>query len=121
MKQRKRLNLQRRLRAKRTRAGIFGTSKKPRLSVFRSNKFTYAQLIDDENHKTLATASTEKSVESGGEKLSKTARAEKLGKVLAEKAKKSGIVTAVFDKGLYKYHGRVKAVAEGARQGGLKF
>ncbi len=101
----------------RNRAKIYGTESKPRLSVFRSNRFTSAQLIDDENSKTLAAASTK---ELAKEKGNKTEKAKKLGILLAEKAQKLGIKQAVFNKGPYLYHGRVKAVAEGAREKGLK-
>ncbi len=95
-------------RAKRVRSVIRGTSKRPRLSVFRSNRAIYAQLIDDETGKTIAAAKA----------LAKGALS--VGKTLAEKAKKAGIARAVFDRGRYSYHGQVKAVAEGAREGGLK-
>lgn len=103
------------MRAGRARARFF-VQEKPRLSVFRSNKFIYAQLIDDQAGKTLASGS-DRDLKSPN----KTGRAKELGKVIADKIKKAGIETIVFDKGSYKYHGRVKAVAEGAREGGLKF
>jgi large subunit ribosomal protein L18 len=101
----------------RNRAKVFGTNVKPRLSVFRSNQYTSAQLIDDENSKTLVAASTR---EFSKEKGAKSEKAKKLGAVLAEKAQKLGITQAVFNKGPYLYHGRVKAVAEGARERGLQ-
>jgi large subunit ribosomal protein L18 len=101
----------------RNRAKIFGTETKPRLSVFRSNRFTSAQLIDDVNGKTLAAASTREFTK---EKSTKAEKAKKLGALLAEKAQKLGITKAVFNKGPYLYHGRVKAVAEGAREKGLQ-
>lgn len=101
----------------RTSAKIFGTLEKPRLSVFRSNIYTYAQLIDDLNRKTLVSASTH---ELKKEKGSKTRGAESLGELIAKKALENKISTAVFNRGNYAYHGRVKAVAEGARKGGLK-
>jgi len=115
MKQEKR-NLNRRARARRTRAGVLGTAQTPRLSVFRSNRHTYAQLIDDNQRHTLASASS-KEISKKGTKVSV---AEELGKLIAEKAKKAGVKAAVFDRGSYKYHGRVKAIAESARGGGLK-
>jgi len=122
MKLRKRINLQRRLRTARTRAKIQGTANQPRLCVFRSNKFTQAQLIDDQSQRTLASASTRELL--GNKelaKLSKTARAAKLGEILAERAKQLGISKIVFDRRQYRYHGRVKALADGARKGGLVF
>jgi large subunit ribosomal protein L18 len=88
------------------------------MSVFRSNKEIYAQLIDDENGKTLAAASTKNVTE---EKANKTQLAEKVGTEIAKKALDSGINTVVFDRNGYLYHGRVKALAEAARKGGLKF
>jgi len=101
----------------RNKAKIFGTDKKPRLSVFRSNKFTYAQLIDDNAGKTLASAST---MELKNKKAKKVEQSKELGALIAEKAKKLGITTAVFNKGPYLYHGRVQAVADGAREAGIK-
>jgi large subunit ribosomal protein L18 len=94
-----------------------GTSEKPRLSVFRSNTHIYAQLIDDETGKTVVSASSH-DVKT---KAKKADVAKEVGKLAAEKAKKAGISSAVFDRGTYKYHGRVKSLAEGAREGGLKF
>ena len=105
---------------KRIRGRITGTSERPRLSVFRSNKEIYAQIIDDINGKTLASSSSrEKEVSS--EKINKEEAAKLVGKRLAEKAKSSGIETVTFDRGGYLYHGRVKSLAEGAREAGLKF
>lgn len=109
-------NLNRKLRQDRNRATISGTAEKPRLSVFRSNKFTYAQLIDDVQGKTLASASTKELKKKG----KKTELAQELGALIAEKAKKAGVKEAIFNRSFYKFHGRVKAVAEGARSGGLK-
>lgn len=103
-------------RAGRVRAKVSGTSEYPRLSVFRSLNSIYAQLIDDTSGKTLVSA-TAKEVKVKG---SKTDEAQAVGKLLAEKAVAKGIVKAVFDRGEFKYHGRVKALAEGAREGGLK-
>lgn len=91
-------------------------AKFPRLSVFRSNKFTYAQIIDDEKGQTLASASDLQAKEPG-----KLKRAKEVGEILAQKALKKGIKKVVFDRGSYKYHGRVQALAEGAREGGLEF
>ena len=95
---------------------------RPRLSVFRSHKNIYAQIIDDTKGVTLAAASTmegdlKKKLKSGGDKSAAT----EVGKLVAERAKKAGIEAVVFDRGPYIYHGRVKALADGAREGGLKF
>ncbi len=109
-------NLNRGLRQKRNRARISGVAEKPRLSVFRSNKYTYAQLIDDAKGHTIASASTKELKKKG----KKSELAQELGAIIAEKAKKAGVKEAVFNRSFYKFHGRVKAVAEGARQGGLK-
>ncbi|MEK7149807.1 MAG: 50S ribosomal protein L18, partial [Patescibacteria group bacterium] len=98
-------------------AKIFGTQEKPRLSVFRSNLYTYAQLIDDLNGKTLASASTKEVKEKNKNKIQE---AEALGELIAKKAIEKKIDAAIFNRGGYAYHGRVKAVAEGARKGGLK-
>jgi len=96
-----------------------GTQNRPRLSVFRSNKEIYAQLIDDNSGKTIAAASSrDKDIEAKGTK-SETANA--VGKAIAEKAKKAGIDTVAFDRGGNLYHGRVKSLADGAREAGLKF
>ena len=104
----------------RIRTTVSGTAVKPRLSVFRSNKDIYAQLIDDVAGNTLAAASSrEKDIFSaGGNKIERSA---KVGKVLAERAKAAGIEICVFDRGGYLYHGRVKSLADGAREGGLNF
>ncbi len=107
-------------RVRRSRAGIIGSAERPRLSVFRSNKHMYAQLIDDILSKTLVAASTTE-LKAKGKKEPKVKSAGEVGKLLAEKAKKAGIKSVVFDRRFYKYHGRVKAVAEGAREGGLIF
>jgi large subunit ribosomal protein L18 len=104
---------------KRIRKIISGTAAKPRLSVFRSNKEIYAQLIDDVQGKTLAAASSrEKDIAASEGKIS---TAQEVGKLLASRAQKAGIENATFDRGGYLYHGRVKALAEGAREAGLKF
>lgn len=101
----------------RVRAKVTGTAGVPRLSVFRSNTGMFIQLIDDENNKTLASANIKEVTKKGN----KTEVANELGKLIASKAKEAKIEKIVFDKGSYKYHGRVKAIAEGAREGGLKF
>ena len=104
----------------RIRAKISGTAQKPRLSVFRSNSDIYAQLIDDATGTTLAAAnSRQKDIAAvAGTKVEKSAN---VGKMLAQKATALGITTCVFDRGGYLYHGRVKSLADGAREGGLKF
>lgn len=108
---------QRRLKIKfRIRKSVNGTAERPRLSVFRSNKQIYAQLINDLTGTTLVSASS-----LGIEKMAKIEQAQKVGALLAEKAKSAGIETVVFDRNGYLYHGRVKELAEGARKGGLKF
>ena len=112
-------NKQRMKRHKRVRAKISGTPVCPRLNVFRSEANIYAQIIDDTKGLTLAAASSlEKDFECDG---TKTDAARKVGEILAERAKAKGIETVVFDRGGYLYHGRVQALAEGAREGGLQF
>lgn len=93
-------------RKKRTRAKIHGTVDKPRFSIFRSNKNIYVQLIDDKEGKTLVSASTKET--------------KNLGELISKKASEKGIKKAVFDRGLYKFHGRIKKIAEEARKAGLK-
>ena len=105
-------------RHRRVRGKIRGTAERPRLAVFRSNKGIFAQLVDDDAARTLAAASW---LELGSFKGSKTEQAAEVGKRLAASAKKAGVETVVFDRGGYLYHGRVKALADGAREGGLKF
>lgn len=105
---------------KRKKTKIKGTDQRPRLSVFRSNKRIYAQIINDEAAKTLVSVS-EKEIEKKESKATKTAKAKLVGETLAKKALKKKIKKVVFDRGLYRYHGRVKALAEGARKGGLEF
>jgi large subunit ribosomal protein L18 len=113
----------RRLRRRRhVRRKIVGTAERPRLTVFRSSKHIYAQLIDDLNGRTLAAASSNtpdlrKGVPYGGN----VKAAQAVGKHLAEVAKEKGITKAAFDRGHYRYHGRVKALADAAREGGLQF
>ncbi|MDG1426248.1 MAG: 50S ribosomal protein L18 [Flavobacteriales bacterium] len=94
---------------------VSGTSERPRLAVFRSNKEIYAQLIDDVSNVTLTSAS------SADSKGTKTEQASVVGKLIADNALKAGISSVVFDRGGFLYHGRVKALAESAREGGLKF
>ena len=105
---------------RRIRKTSFGTPERPRLSVFRSNKEIYAQVIDDTSGKTLAAASSRDKTLSDA-KGTKSDIAAAVGKALAEKAIKAGVDTVAFDRGGYLYHGRVKSLAEGAREGGLKF
>jgi large subunit ribosomal protein L18 len=102
---------------KRVRKNINGTAARPRLNVFRSNKSIYVQMIDDVAGQTLAAASTKET----GLKGTKIEQANAVGKLIAKKAVEAGISSIVFDRGGYLYHGRVKAVAEGAREGGLQF
>ena len=112
-------NAQRLKRHKRVRAHISGTAERPRLDVFRSAKHIYAQVIDDVSGKTLAAAgSNEKDFGIYGGNIE---AAKKVGTVLAERAKAKGITQVIFDRGGYVYHGRVAAVADGAREGGLEF
>jgi large subunit ribosomal protein L18 len=99
---------------------IRGTAERPRLSVFRSNKFIYAQVVNDDLGITLAAASG-KDNDVAGQKTSKTEQSKLVGKAVAQKALDAGITEVVFDRGGYLYHGRVKSLAEGAREGGLKF
>lgn len=105
-------------RHKRIRAKIFGTKERPRLFVFRSAKHIYAQLIDDEVGRIIASASDS---ESKKKKMAKIEKAKETGEAIAKKAKELKIEKVVFDRAGYKYHGRIKALAEGAREGGLKF
>jgi large subunit ribosomal protein L18 len=107
-------------RHKRIRAKISGTAKIPRLCVFRSAKHIYAQLIDDMRGRTIAAAS-DLELKNSKELKTKKAKAFQVGKLIAEKAKAKKIKKIVFDRAGYQYHGRVKALAEGAREGGLKF
>jgi len=105
---------------RRIRRTIKGTAERPRLSVFRSNKQIYAQLIDDLNGITLAAASSA-TKEFNEMKVKKSDIAKEIGKAIATKAVQNGISNVIFDRGGYLYHGRVKALAEGAREAGLKF
>jgi large subunit ribosomal protein L18 len=109
---------QRLRRRRRVRAKAWGTAERPRLSVFRSNRGVFAQLIDDHAALTLvAVGWTEPELRGMGS----MAQAKRAGELLAERAKQAGIETCVFDRGGYRYHGRVRALAEGAREGGLRF
>ena len=105
-------------RRRRVRAKVRGTAERPRLSVFRSNRGVQAQVIDDVEGRTLAAVNwTEDDLKS----LARADQAKKAGELLAERAKAAGIESVIFDRGGYRYHGRVKALADGAREGGLKF
>lgn len=115
----KRKQLNRKLRKARNRAKLFGTALRPRLSVFRSNRYVSVQLINDEKGVTIASAST-RALHNEKGKMTKSAAAKKLGEMIAATAKKLGITSVVFNKGPYRYHGRVQAIAEGAREAGLK-
>ena len=126
-KTRRRARVRRHVRVRRK---IAGTAARPRLAVYRSNRHIYAQLVDDDAARTLIAASDRDVRVGGAGKVSgagkakgegKTAPAKAVGELLAERAKAAGIERAVFDRGGYKYHGRVKALAEGAREGGLAF
>lgn len=110
----KRAKVKRRIRKK-----ITGTTEKPRLSVFRSNKQIYAQIIDDSKGITLASSSSYNNKATEGKDKTETAAI--VGKELAEKASKAGVSEVIFDRNGYQYHGRVKSLADGAREGGLKF
>ena len=115
-------NEKRLIRHRRLRNDLSGTSERPRLNVFRSAKHIYVQIIDDTKGVTLISASTvESDVASAVEGKSKTEAAKIVGQIAAERAKGKGIDTVVFDRGGYIYHGRVKAVADGAREAGLAF
>ena len=97
---------------------VFGSAEQPRLAIYRSSKHMYAQLIDDYSGKTLAAANT---VQAKAEKGGNIDAAKQVGSAIAEKAKAAGIEKVTFDRGGFKYHGRVKALADAAREGGLKF
>jgi large subunit ribosomal protein L18 len=112
-KQQRRLRRRRRVRAK-----IRGTAERPRLSVYRSNRGLFAQLIDDDAGHTVAAVNW---IETDVRGLSPMEQAKRCGELLAERAKQAGVETCVFDRGGYRFHGRVAAIAEGAREGGLKF
>jgi large subunit ribosomal protein L18 len=105
-------------RRRRVRARVTGTAERPRLSVFRSNRGIFAQMIDDTKGHTVAAVNW---IEPDLRKITASDQAKKAGELLAERAKAAGVETCVFDRGGYQYHGRVKALAEGAREGGLAF
>ncbi len=105
-------------RRRRVRARVRGSESRPRLSVFRSNRGVFAQLIDDDRGHTIASVSW---IEPDLKKLNPGEQAKKAGELLASRAKEAGVETCVFDRGGYRYHGRVQALAEGAREGGLRF
>ena len=109
---------QRLRRRRRVRAKVRGTAERPRIAVFRSNRGVFAQLIDDDAGRTLASVAWTEEDLRGLKPLEQSRR---VGALLAERAQAAGITTAVFDRGGYQYHGRVKALAEGAREGGLVF
>ena len=112
-------NRQQRLRRRRrVRARIVGTAERPRLSVYRSNRGVFVPLVDDGKGHTLASVNW---IEPELRKLSASEQAKRAGELLAERAKAAGVESCVFDRGGYQYHGRVKALAEGAREGGLSF
>jgi large subunit ribosomal protein L18 len=113
-------DLRRQKLRKKIRATIIGTNEKPRISVFRSNKYIYAQLIDDaKGHTIVAASSQEEAIAS--QKIPKLDSSKLVGKMLAERAIAAGVKHVVFDRGGYLYHGRVKSLADGAREGGLNF
>jgi len=109
------------MRHKRVRAKVYGTAEKPRVSVFKSNRNVFAQFIDDEAGKTVLSSKIEEGTKTKKTKINKTEKAMKIGETLAEQAKEAGIKEVVFDRGGFKYHGRIKAVADGLRKGGIKF
>jgi len=113
---------QRQRRKRRVRKKVSGTTGRPRMSVYRSNKNIYVQLIDDNEGKTLVSASTvDAELRDRLAELDKTEAAREVGKIAAERAKEAGVSKVVFDRNGYLYHGRVAAVAEGAREAGLEF
>jgi large subunit ribosomal protein L18 len=109
---------QRLRRRRRVRAKIRGTAERPRLSVFRSNRGVFAQLIDDDNGHTITAVNW---IEPELRELGTMEQAKRVGELIAERAKEAGVSSCVFDRGGYRYHGRVRALAEGAREGGLQF
>jgi large subunit ribosomal protein L18 len=112
-KQQQRLRRRRRVRAK-----VRGTAERPRLSVYRSNRGIFAQLVDDTAGRTLAAVNWTESDLRG---MARMEQAKRAGEVLAQRASEAGVTSCVFDRGGYRYHGRVRALAEGAREGGLRF
>ncbi len=116
----KQKRISRKRRHRRVRARVFGTPQKPRLSVFRSNTFIYVQAIDDSHGVTLCTAS-DREIKKIKKNITKKDRARMVGALIAERLKSLKLSKAVFDRGGYNYHGRVRALADGAREGGLEF
>jgi large subunit ribosomal protein L18 len=110
-------DLLRRKRHERIRLRLAGSTERPRLSIFRSAKFIYAQVIDDSSGRTLAAASSREATLAAGSGKVETARS--VGRALAQRAKAAGVSAVVLDRGGYRYHGRVRSLAEGAREGGL--
>ena len=108
----------RKRRHRRVRGKVHGSANRPRLCVFRSSKGIYAQVIDDDAGVTLASAST---LQLGGASGTKSEKAAEVGKLVAQRAREAGVASVTFDRGGYLYHGRVKALADGAREGGLEF
>lgn len=108
-------------RIRRIRKKISGTAERPRLRVFKSNKHIYAQIIDDVQGKTLVSMSTVDKAFAAGEETAKVPVAKEVGKLLADRAKAAGITRVVFDRGGCLYHGRIKSLSDGAREGGLEF
>jgi large subunit ribosomal protein L18 len=109
-------------RQRRVRAKVQGTPERPRLNVFRSQRHIFAQIIDDSKGHTLVAASTlDGDVRAKAKELNKKDEAKAVGKLLAQRAREKGLKLVVFDRGGYQYHGRVKSLAEGAREGGLEF
>jgi large subunit ribosomal protein L18 len=111
----------RKKRVQRIRVKISGTTERPRMSVYRSNRHIYVQIIDDIQRKTLVAMSTDDKHFEGNDLNGKCDQAKKVGLMIAEKAKSAGIEKVVFDRGGYLYHGRIKALSDGAREGGLQF
>jgi large subunit ribosomal protein L18 len=120
MNPRKKLNAKRARRTHRVRAVIQGTALRPRLTVHRTNRFMYAQLIDDEAQKTLAAATSQPAPGVKAEKKTKADQAFAVGEMIGKKAGEKGITKAIFDRRSYRFHGRVKQLAEGAKKGGLQ-
>jgi large subunit ribosomal protein L18 len=117
-----RARLARMRRHERVRSKVVGTPQRPRLNVYRSLNHIYAQIIDDSQGRTLMSISSlDSSLRDSLAKRTKTEQAAEVGKALAERAKQAGITQVVFDRGGYKYHGRIKALAEASREGGLQF
>ncbi|MCF6239639.1 MAG: 50S ribosomal protein L18 [Candidatus Marinimicrobia bacterium] len=111
----------RRKRSKRIRIRSIGTPERPRMRVYRSNRHIYVQIIDDSRHATLVSMSTKDKAFDGADLKGKTAQAKKVGELIAQRAKEVGITRVIFDRGGNLYHGRVKALTDGAREAGLDF